>query len=103
MTRNHRVLSPFRGGRLRTSLTRIALLAGVLYSWYGPPSQTGRRVEARQTTEQSNLSLYFPIFLPLTFLLFCSFISPISVLLSSVYNFFALLGRKAPFTINDKN
>jgi len=63
--------------------------------------------QARQVEEQRSdkvaaqplLSLYFPIFLPFTFLLFCSFISPISVLFfSSIYNIFALFGRKTPFT-----
>jgi len=70
-----------------------------LYSWYGLPRQTARRIEVRQTgSTVSSLSFYFPIFLPFTFLLLYSFISPFSVLFSSIYNIFALLGLKAPFT-----
>jgi len=37
-------------------------------------------------------------FLPFTFLLSFSIISPFSMLYSSIYNLFALLGRKANFT-----
>jgi len=92
------VLSPFRGGGLRTSMTRIAMMAGVVYSWLGLPSQTGRRIEVRQSCSSLIFfNLYFPIFLPFTFLLLYSFVSPFSVLFSSIYNLFALLGRKTPF------
>jgi len=40
----------------------------------------------------------FSVFLPFTFLLSFSIVSPTSVLYSPVYNIFALIGGKAPFT-----
>jgi len=75
------------GRGLCTSMTRIAILAGIFILH---PSQTGWRIDDRQSSSpfiSSSLlsyfsSLYFPI------------ISPCSMLYSSVYNLFALIGRK---------
>jgi len=60
-----------------------------------------RQIEGQRWDEvpaHSRLSLYFLIFLPFTFLFFSLLTSPISVIFSFIYNLFALLGRKAPFT-----
>jgi len=46
----------------------------------------------------ASISLYFPIFLPLYFPIILLFVSLFSVLFSSIYNLYALLGRKATIT-----
>jgi len=55
-------------------------------------------IEVNQSSSTASISLYFPIFLPFNFLFFCSFVSPIFMLYSSVYYLLALIGGKAPFT-----
>jgi len=75
---------------LRTSMTRIAMLAGVFILLVGP-SKSNRLKDRGQASSSSHFFFF-------TFLLFYSFISPISMLFSSIYNLYALLGRKAPFT-----
>jgi len=67
-------------------MTWTAMLAGVFIPLLGPQL----------------LFLYFSIFHPFVFLLFSSIISPFSVLCSFVYNLFALIGRKAPFTHSEE-
>jgi len=84
MKHSHRVLSPFRGWRLHDPET---MLAGVVML----PSQTGWRIEVRQSRRTvTSLSLLSYASAP-EFLL--------KVLLSSVYNLFALVGRKAPHSL----
>jgi len=91
------VLSPFRGGG-------IAYLSDpdsyVGWSSVCTPDRAtqARQVEGSRSDKVAAHSLCFPIFLPFTFLLFSSIISPFLMLYSSVYNLFALIGRKAPFT-----
>jgi len=82
-------------GGLCTSVTRIAMLAGVSILLIGPPKSD--RLKGRdQTKEQHSfcLSLLY-YFSPLHY---STFISPFSVIYSSVYNLVALLGRKATFS-----
>jgi len=77
-------------------MTWIAVLAGVFILLVGPPKPD--RLKGRPSSSKSLFLFTFLFFLTFTFLLFYSFISPYSVLCLSVYNLFALLGRKAPLT-----
>jgi len=65
----------FVAGGLCTSMTRIAMLAGVLILLLGPP-KANRLKDRGRTKQQHSFSFsYFPIFLPLSFLLFhCLFL-----------------------------
>jgi len=58
---------------LSTSMTRIAMLTGVFILLVGPP-KSDRLKDRGQTKKQHSLffSLYFPIFLPFTFLFYSS-------------------------------
>jgi len=65
-----------------------------------------RHVEGQRADKvavQSLLSLYFPIFLSFYFPILLLINFPIFVLFSSIYNLFALLGRKAHFTPDVNN
>jgi len=78
-------------------MTRIAMLAGLFILLLGPP-KSDRLKDRGQTEQQHSLFFLFAFFSPLLSyypsLLFLLF----SVLYLSVYNLFALIGRKAPFT-----
>jgi len=82
-------------GGLRTSVTQIAMLAGVFILLLGPPKPDRLKDRGWTKCSTASISLYFPIFSHFTFLLFSSIVSPFSMLYSSVYNLFALIGRKA--------
>jgi len=84
------VLSPFRGGDSYAGWS--------LYTPVKPPKPDRLKDRGQKSSSTASVFLYFPIFFSFTFLLFYSFISPISMLYSSVCNLFALIGRKAPFT-----
>jgi len=72
------------------------------WSFYTPGRATqARQVEGQRSEKvaaQSLLFLFTFLFFSLLLSFYSTFISPISVLFSSVYNIFTLLGRKAPFT-----
>jgi len=54
-------------GGLRTSMTRIALLAGVFILLLGPLKADRLKDRGQQNSSTAVVSLYFPIFLPLCF------------------------------------
>jgi len=89
-----RVLSPFRGGGIAYLIDPDS---------YTPVratqvSQKGWMIEVRQSSSTVYSFSLPSFFLPFTFLFFFLLISPNSVIFSSIYNLFTLLGCKAPFT-----
>jgi len=80
-------------GGLCTSVTRVAMLARVFILPLGPP-KPDRLKNTGQSSSTASICSYLTTFLPLYF----PIISPFSMLFSSVYNLFELIGRKAPFT-----
>jgi len=92
------VLSPFRGGGLCTSMTRITMLAGVYTPVRATQARQVWRIEVRQNSSTASISRFTFLFLSPLLSYYSTFISPVSVLFSSMYHLFALIGRKAPFT-----
>jgi len=87
------------GGAFSTSMTWIAMLAGDFILLVEPPKSDRLKDRGQSSSTVSSFSL-FSYFSTLSFPVILLYISFVSVLLSSIYmyNLFALLGRKAPFT-----